>query len=105
MKTWIAALALTSALTAPSVWADDSAGSMTLKDFRARNDAAQTYMVLGALALTDRLGLACPHVVTVREWKAGLLRPDLDVTLPWVDMLGKLMDERGCAVKQVKGDT
>lgn len=83
-----------------------TAGAMTLGEFRAHPESGQTYMVLGAIAVTDRLGVLCPQGIVVAEWRAALVhRSELDEKQPWVEVLGALMDARGCKVEQVKADT
>jgi hypothetical protein len=104
MKTLVATLALASALVATPATAQN-AGSMTISDFRQRDESRQTYMVLGAIALTDKLDIVCPVMVTVAEWRAALVHRQFDVTRPWIDVLLELMDERGCAGKVQKADT
>jgi hypothetical protein len=101
---YIAALALASVLIAPAAWASGDAGHMTIKEFRARPEAAQTFMVLGAVALTSALDVKCPNVVTVAEWRAALAHRPLDETRSWVEVLMELMDERGCVGQKAKGD-
>ena len=103
MKTLIVALALASVLVQPASAQD--AGQMTLKDFRQRTEQVQTYMVLGAIALTSTLGIACPQAIPVGEWRAALAWRTADVQKPWIEILLELMDERGCKGAPVKADT
>lgn len=77
---------------------------MTLAEFRQRNDAAQSYMIVGVIQLTNKLQIACAHEVTVGEYKAALKFRDVPTTQPWIDVLMELMDERGCRVQTAKGD-
>jgi hypothetical protein len=104
MKAQIAALGLASVLIAPAAWASTDAGDMTIKEFRLRPEQAQVYMVLGAAALTSKLGVSCPQPIAVGEWRAALVHRTLDVTRSWVEVLMELMDERGCAGQKAKGD-
>ena len=97
-------LVLTLALASSPAWAQ-SAGEMTIKDFRLRNELSRASMVLGAIALTDKLGIVCPRAIPVGEWHAALVHRQLDETRPWVEVLLELMDERGCKGEQTKGDT
>ena len=100
----MAALAMASVLlTAPGAMAQ-SADTMTIKDFRARNEQAQTYMVLGFIALTAKLEIVCPQQVSVGEWRAALQYRPVSEQRPWVDVLLELMDERGCKGETVKAD-
>ena len=103
MKKMIVALMLTLAL-ASDAWGQ-SAGSMTIADFRARDEARQTYMVLGAIALTDKLEIVCPQAIPVAEFRAALVHRVLDLARPWIEVLLELMDERGCKGEQKRGDT
>ena len=105
MKTLIATLAISSALALPNGALGGTIGAMTLKEFKEHNESAQTYMVVGAWALAETVGVKCRTAVTIREWHAGLLRPSLDAMQPWIKVLGDLMDERECKVEQGKGDT
>jgi hypothetical protein len=104
MKALVATLALTSALVAVPASAQN-AGSMTISEFRQRDEARQTYMVLGAIALTDKLDIMCPVMVTVAEWRAALVHRQFDVSRLWIDALLELMDERGCRGEEKKADT
>ena len=79
---------------------------MTLAEFRARTEQAQIYMVVGATALTDKLGIVCPpNGVAIGEWRAALRFRDFPVTQSWVEVLLQLMDERGCISRVAPGDT
>ena len=57
------ALGLSTVLMAGPAMASPT--TMTLQDWRTRTPTAHTYMVLGALALTRDLDVACPVPVTV----------------------------------------
>lgn len=104
MKALMVALAIASALVSAPVGAQD-ASTMTLADFRTRNEQTQVYMVLGALALMGKLGVVCPQAIAVGEWRAALRYRDVPIAQPWIDVLVELMDERGCASAPVKADT
>lgn len=105
MRMQVVALGLSTLLTVQTAGAASSADTMTIADFRGRNEQAQVYMVLGAIALTSRLDIVCPTQVTVGEWRAALAHRELDVTRSWIDVLLELMDERGCRGEQQKADT
>ena len=104
MRMQMAALAMASALLYTGQAAAQSADTMTIKDFRLRNEQAQTYMVLGFIALTGKLAIVCPQQVSVGEWRAALAYRNVDAAKPWVDVLLELMDERGCKGETVKAD-
>ena len=80
------------------------AHTMTIAEFRARTEQAQVYMVLGAIALTGKLGIVCAQGVPVGEWRAALVHRTHAPAQPWIDVLIELMDERGCRVQTSKGD-
>ena len=104
MKTLIVSLALASQLVGSTAIAGPAA-SMTVGEFRQRNEMARTYMVLGYLALTGHLEIVCPVAIPVAEWHAALMHRELDLTKPWAGVLLQLMSERGCEGQAVKADT
>ena len=105
MRTWMLTLALASALALPVESFGATAGEMTMAEWRLHNEAAQLHMLLGAIALTDKLDIVCPQPVTMAEWRAALQHRELPSAQPWIDALLQLMDERGCVGKPVKADT
>ena len=93
---------LTWLLVGPALAAN--ATTMTLQDWRTRTETARTYMVLGALALTRDLDVACPVPVTVGELEAAMrLREDLPLQQSWPLVMMQVLTERGCgSVEAVK---
>ena len=78
-----------------------SAGSITLKQFRAYPEQARISLVMGAMATTEHAGLACPPpVMTVAEYAAALQYRVFDETKPWIVYYFQLIDERGCRVEE-----
>ena len=78
-----------------------SAGSVTLKQFRAYPEQTRVSLVMGAMATTEHAGLACPPpVMTVAEYAAALQSRAFDETRPWIVYYFQLIDERGCKVEE-----
>ena len=75
------------------------AGQLDLAWFRAQTPDGQRGAVVGAMAVTDQLGITCAYPGTVGEYRAALLYRPLDVYKPWVEYLIMLMDERQCSAK------
>ena len=78
---------------------------MTLAEFRARDESAQVYMVIGATQMTIHAGVKCREARTVGELKAALKFRQLDLSKPWIEHLTVMMKDNQCEVEQEKGDT
>ena len=78
---------------------------MTLAEFRARDESAQVYMVVGAQELLNYAGITCKNPTTVGEDLAYLRRRNLDTTKPWIEHWDALLKVNGCKVEKEKGDT
>ena len=80
------------------------AGQLDLTTFKTLSPDAQRGAVLGAMAVTDQLGITCQFPGTVAEYRAALLYRPLDNARPWIEHLIGLMDERKCSARAVKPD-
>ncbi len=77
----------------------ESAGSVTLKQFREYPERARTALVAGAMAVTEHAGMVCPGpLMTVKEYVTTLTHRPFDESAPWVAAYFALIDERGCGV-------
>ena len=79
----------------------ESAGSVTLKQFRLYPDQARTALVVGAMATTEHAGLVCPKPqMTAADYVTALQSRTFDETKPWILYYFQLIDERGCRVEE-----
>ena len=77
-----------------------SAGALTLKDFRVLPQSTRIMLVAGAMAATEHAGLRCPDPQrTVAEYVSALTFRRLDDTQPWVGHYFRMADEQGCRVE------
>ena len=82
----------------------ETAGSITLKQFRAMPSSQRSTLIAGAMAATEHLGLICPEPQrTVGEYVAALTHRKLDDSTPWVAQYFTLADEHGCRVPEGGG--
>ena len=76
-----------------------TAGSMTLKEFRAHPQLTKSALVAGAMATAEHLGLRCPDPqLSVAEYVSRLTWRKLDDQQPWVSHFFVLTTQQGCEV-------
>lgn len=78
-----------------------TAGGMTLAEFRRLADPTKSALVAGAMATTEYVGMACPDPQrTVAEYVSALTwRKQFDAGKPWIAYYFTLTDEHGCRVE------
>ena len=82
-----------------------TAGAMTLREFRQLPGAAKIGMVAGAMAATEHVGMRCPDPQrSVSEYVSILTyRATFTDTHPWIEFYFRLVDEHGCRVEESEG--
>ena len=94
---WLIVAIVLLLLMSPMAWGEmGAAGAMTLREWRTLPSTGRIYSLLGAIALTDTLGIVCPVPIPIGEWEAALIHRALPETKPWIVVFTSLMDERGC---------
>ena len=77
-----------------------SAGAMTLGEFRQLPGPTKSAMIAGAMATTEHVGMRCPDPQrTVAEYVSALTWRKLDVAQPWVEYYFRMTTEHGCRVE------
>ena len=81
----------------------ETAGSLTLKDFRAMPLITKAALVNGAMATVEHLGMTCPDPQrTVGEYVSRLTYLKLDESAPWVSYFLLLTTEQGCQITELE---
>lgn len=76
-----------------------TAGAMTLQEFRAHSQFTKSALVAGAMATAEHLGLRCPDPqLSVAEYVSRLTWRTLDPQRPWVSYFFDLTTQQGCDV-------
>ena len=77
-----------------------TAGGMTLKEFRQQPPMVKSALVAGAMATTEHVGMQCPDPQrTVAEYVSALTWRKLDDQKPWVAYYFTLTNEHGCRIE------
>ena len=90
------------------VWAStaafgQTAGGMTLKEFRAHPQLTKSALVAGAMATAEHLGLRCPDPqLSVAEYVSMMTWKKLDDQQPWVAQFFMLTTQQGCDVGETQ---
>lgn len=79
-----------------------TAGAMTLKEFRQLPGAARISLVAGAMAATEHVGLRCPAPQRAVSDYVFILtyRATFNDAQPWVEYYFRLTDEHGCRIEE-----
>jgi len=79
----------------------ESAGEMTLAQFRQHSQPIQHALIAGAMAVTEHAGLRCPEPqMSVAEYASALRWRTRDDQQPWIKYYFELIDQKGCKVDE-----
>ena len=83
----------------------ESAGAVTLKQFREYPMQTRIALVVGAMAVTEHAGMICPEpVMTAKEYVTALTHRTVNDSTPWIVLYFTIVDERRCGVPQREGE-